>query len=521
MTDYSEKFVNLKGNRSLLYLTLENQSGLASSKLSKLKELEIIDDSDLDLISSNLTLTEEELLLVNNAKTSVSELSTEPENDIFFRFVLSTLTGLKNLSVRGVGNLTSLDFINTNTSYEELDTRLCDRLDQEDYTLLTNLPEIRSLGVGAIEFRGKEIILTRLFTNYQATSGKPSSSGYNKSVFTGNAWSVVTTGLWLFGENEGKVFEGCSSFKGLSLVSTTGFVDLSTCSGLRELRLFGGSALLPKSDMDLLYLRSGQIKNTITTVLESGVGNEIVLNHSIDTLHLQEATEARVKNWLSNLKETSIKTIDASGAFLGLTEVATLLGSYGTLEKITSYETSGKFYASLGQVCVGQLKDLKNFTNLKHVRACDAFNVDFFEGLDQEECSNLSSIEFLDVRYQGIVSISGIEILTNLETLYLEDNYVSDLKPLMNLKKLKVVNLKNNSVEDLYPLNNLIGINEGNVTVLKILQLDNNLLQKYSDDYSIDVYIEKIPGEHKRGNLETIESLIAAGVNVTYSGNNL
>ena len=47
----------------------------------------------------------------------------ENANDIYIRYILSTLTGLKKLSIGEITNIKSLDFLNTVTGLYELDIR--------------------------------------------------------------------------------------------------------------------------------------------------------------------------------------------------------------------------------------------------------------------------------------------------------------------------------------------------------------------------------------------------------------
>ncbi|GMK36965.1 hypothetical protein PCCS19_00180 [Paenibacillus sp. CCS19] len=65
---------------------------------------------------------------------------------------------------------------------------------------------------------------------------------------------------------------------------------------------------------------------------------------------------------------------------------------------------------------------------------------------------NLSLIESLDVRDYGIESLQGLELLTNLKTLYLSHNRIVDLTPLSSLKQLSHVDLEDNQVVSIEPL---------------------------------------------------------------------
>ena len=54
-----------------------------------------------------------------------------------------------------------------------------------------------------------------------------------------------------------------------------------------------------------------------------------------------------------------------------------------------------------------------------------------------------------------ICSISGLEYATNLESLDLSSNSITDITPLKNLKKLYYLNLSGNEITDITPLKNL------------------------------------------------------------------
>ncbi|QLY40800.1 hypothetical protein HF295_08010 [Hujiaoplasma nucleasis] len=59
------------------------------------------------------------------------------------------------------------------------------------------------------------------------------------------------------------------------------------------------------------------------------------------------------------------------------------------------------------------------------------------------------SITTLDLLGRNISNLNGLEYFTNLEVLILEDNFVSDLRPLRDLKKLESLNLRNNEITNL------------------------------------------------------------------------
>jgi internalin A len=78
----------------------------------------------------------------------------------------------------------------------------------------------------------------------------------------------------------------------------------------------------------------------------------------------------------------------------------------------------------------------------------------------------LSSFIFLSLENNKISDIKPLESLTNLSVLNLGNNQISDIKPLKSLTNLNVLFLENNSISDIKPLESL--------TNLTVLWLENN-----------------------------------------------
>ncbi|WP_306479052.1 cell wall-binding repeat-containing protein [Finegoldia magna] len=70
---------------------------------------------------------------------------------------------------------------------------------------------------------------------------------------------------------------------------------------------------------------------------------------------------------------------------------------------------------------------------------------------------------------RGMKSLKGIEYATNLEKLKVNENEISDLTPLKDLKNLKYLELQRNRIVDLSPLSNL--------KKLEFLKLYNNIIE--------------------------------------------
>ena len=66
--------------------------------------------------------------------------------------------------------------------------------------------------------------------------------------------------------------------------------------------------------------------------------------------------------------------------------------------------------------------------------------------------ADLQRLTVLDVRYKGIVELTGLEHATNLRTLVLIENKIQDISPLSGLTELSFLDLGGNEISDLRPL---------------------------------------------------------------------
>ncbi|ELC6641711.1 leucine-rich repeat domain-containing protein [Listeria monocytogenes] len=108
--------------------------------------------------------------------------------------------------------------------------------------------------------------------------------------------------------------------------------------------------------------------------------------------------------------------------------------------------------------------------------------------------AELDTITRVSESYRGIADISGMENLTNLGYLYLNNNQISDISPLANLTNLSNLDLYNNQISDISPLENLTNLSDlglynnqisdisplANLTNLSNLDLNNNQISDLS-----------------------------------------
>ena len=79
---------------------------------------------------------------------------------------------------------------------------------------------------------------------------------------------------------------------------------------------------------------------------------------------------------------------------------------------------------------------------------------------------NLTGLTFLSLNQNSITDISALSGLTSLTTLYLHENFITDITPLSGLTSLTTLQLGHNPITDITPLSGL--------TSLTILGLDGN-----------------------------------------------
>ncbi|RJZ11259.1 Internalin-A [Listeria monocytogenes] len=98
--------------------------------------------------------------------------------------------------------------------------------------------------------------------------------------------------------------------------------------------------------------------------------------------------------------------------------------------------------------------------------------------------NELDTIRVLRLEGFGVSDFSGMEFLTNLNTIMGDDNQINDLSPLANLTNLNYLYLNNNQISDLNPLTNLTNIVNLNLSDNKVSDLSPlaNLSRLYNVD---------------------------------------
>ncbi|WP_412675767.1 leucine-rich repeat protein [Bacillus pacificus] len=128
-------------------------------------------------------------------------------------------------------------------------------------------------------------------------------------------------------------------------------------------------------------------------------------------------------------------------------------------------------------------KNLKRYMN-KH--NFERKNLDM--PITKEDLLTIKKFKMADGEKQGITDVGGIEFMTNLEELTLQNFGLKNTSFISSLRNLKIVDLSNNEIEDMQPISSLtqlenLNISNNNVknakelfkiNTLKILNISNN-----------------------------------------------
>lgn len=139
-----------------------------------------------------------------------------------------------------------------------------------------------------------------------------------------------------------------------------------------------------------------------------------------------------------------------------------------------------------GEISVGQ--DLFPDKNLESVVRREVFEKrNSKDPLVAKDVENISQIKGLGKK---IKSLKGLEACVSLRSIWLDDNEISDLAPLKDLKLLQQLMLKNNQIVDVSPLKNLtklqhLDVSQNQIESIKDLDQFKNMRSFYAGNNKI------------------------------------
>lgn len=119
-----------------------------------------------------------------------------------------------------------------------------------------------------------------------------------------------------------------------------------------------------------------------------------------------------------------------------------------------------------------EMESLKEISIFLDVDGNPTFGESFAYSILGEPKSLSGTKDFKFAVTRGMKSIKGIEYCVNLEKLKVNENEISDITPLKDLKNLKYLEIQRNRITDIKPLENLKN--------LEFLKLYNNLIEDVS-----------------------------------------
>ncbi len=127
--------------------------------------------------------------------------------------------------------------------------------------------------------------------------------------------------------------------------------------------------------------------------------------------------------------------------------------------------------------------------------------------------NDIKKINYLNASSCNISSLEGIEQLTNLKAVILDDNKIINISPLKFLDNLNELSINNNSISDISSLVDLKNLTKLNLGLNKIRDIStitslNKLSQLYLAGNPIENYdpLKKISDSIKYGDIEYIEN---------------
>ncbi len=128
--------------------------------------------------------------------------------------------------------------------------------------------------------------------------------------------------------------------------------------------------------------------------------------------------------------------------------------------------------------------DFAGLTNLKTLNLRDNSISDL------SELRDLTNLEYLNLGYNSVSDLSPLSGLTQLNALSMSGNNISNLSPLRNLTNLRSLYMNNNSISDLSPLSSLtnlvtLSLPDNSISDLSPLSSLTNLRYLYLDENNI------------------------------------
>ena len=456
---------------------------------------------------SNLGLTDDsdEINSLKN-KTSVTRLNLSGNPNLSnskLQEILSTMTGLKTLSLNGCVNLETIEFVSENKvdKLVELDLRGTSK----KLIDLSNLNNSKTLITLVVDNTNIELDKIQDLINSMAKNDNRYTV-YTDSIIGSYWWQA--RGIVLYGKLNEYSFTNCNKITswltGMDIpygVTVSGTLDLSKLNNLNNIAI--GSISIPlKLPKSLQYLNLcigrnfdlSECTNLINATFTNNTGskNIDIANYNINSPKLKSVTTT--KGCSKNLK--FLKNANNLDISITIGEAA---DGVDFLESLEGLPVKAK------SLNIGRAVLLENVDALKNENNLETLSINNTEKISKIDLSGCLNLTTLNLTNGNISEVKGLEKITNLTKAYLNNNKITDITSIKESKNLVKLNLNSNNITDISALEGLI--DENGKTKLQVLMLSDNLLQTVS-----------INGHN---NVETLKKLYNAGLRtLDISGNN-
>ena len=228
----------------------------------------------------------------------------------------------------------------------------------------------------------------------------------------------------------------------------------------------------------------------------------------MSSLRYLNITNTPVNDLSALANDNSIEVIDADSTIIGKSQVMALKESQRQVTVVYQTETLKAWWESFDSVwqsifrnAVGTQSEMPSPLELQ--RIVDLRELEItpeFPAVSIEPLTNLIWLERLTINNQGVSDLKPLEGKEFLVELNAQNNPISSLKPIEGCLLLELLNIENTQVADLGPLskmNNLITLNASGTLVKSLkplsgLQKLENLFVNNTDVRSISP-VENIP----------------------------
>ncbi len=287
-------------------------------------------------------------------------------------------------------------------------------------------------------------------------------------------------------------------------------------AGIKDLEFIKHFKKLESLDLDAVSVKTTKNVFTLKNLKKTSLNLQIKKSHAFDLKAIKNIKVLYITSWepillkgikrlskletlvlnrckakkLHQLKKLNYLSIDK---YIDINQTLTIK----TLKKLIidvstkdNYEVHGlEQFPNLKKLQIKGTNKIK-LGSLNHLKVLDIGNIypEQLEYLDQ-----LPKLEKLDLSYNDLSEITGLDKLTNLKWLDLSENFnIENVKGLESLKSLKYVNLYSNKVADISLLNNLKKLKEVNIAHNQI-SIKEARQQLKHPEVAIFCYLPRVP----------------------------